>query len=397
MSEQMGSAVEVITGDCVDALDQVEDGSVDLVYIDPPFFTQKVHKSTTRNGEKDFSFNDVWKSHAEYCGFLFDRVLKAYGKLNETGSLFFHCDKAASHIARVILDDIFGPKGFQSEIIWHYRRWSNAKRGLLPAHQTIFFYAKSKNFKFNQKFQAYSPTTNVDQIMQKRTRDSRNKSVYVRDGAGQIVGNGAKKGVPMSDVWEIPYLNPKAKERVGYPTQKPILLLQRIVELVTDEGDVVLDPFCGSGSMLVAAELLGRKSIGIDISKDATELAKKRLDRPVSTRSVSLTCGRESFEHHSAFAAGHLGSLDYTPVQRNKGIDGILKRQIGGRSVLLRVQRENETLNEAASKLIAASKNKGECRLVLISTSQGFLDEPMVERVDVIPSLSYKLSQIESR
>ncbi len=95
--------------------------------------------------------------------------------------------------------------------------------------------------------------------MQERVRDSRGKAVYKTDENGEVVLGQSKKGVPLSDVWEIPYLNPKAKERVGYPTQKPIILLEQIIKLVTDEDDIVLDPFVGSGTTMVAAKLLNRK------------------------------------------------------------------------------------------------------------------------------------------
>lgn len=112
---------------------------------------------------------------------------------------------------------------------------------------------------FNPQFVEYSPSTNVDQILQQRTRDASGKSVYRKDINGTILSNGAKRGVPLGDVWDIPYLNPKARERVGYPTQKPILLLERIIQLSTQVGDVVLDPCCGSGTTLVAAKLLQRE------------------------------------------------------------------------------------------------------------------------------------------
>ena len=95
------------------------------------------------------------------------------------------------------------------------------------------------------KRQDYSATTNLDQILQDRERDENGKSVYKKDKNGNVVLGKEKKGVPLSDVWEIPYLNPKAKERTGYPTQKPVLLLNQILSIVTDEGDLVLDPFCG--------------------------------------------------------------------------------------------------------------------------------------------------------
>ena len=186
------------------------------------------------------------------------------------------------------MDEIFGSDYFQSEIIWTFKRWSNSKIGLLPAHQNIFFYSKTSNFKFNKIFTDYSYTTNIDQILQNRKRDEFGKSVYDNDENGDIKLNLEKKGVPLSDVWDIPFLNPKANERVGYPTQKPVILLKKIIELVTSEGDLVVDPFCGSGTTLVAAKLLNRNFIGIDISEDAVELANNRVANPMETRSNLL-------------------------------------------------------------------------------------------------------------
>src|SRR6266576_7316412 len=126
----------------------------------------------------------------------------------------------------------------------------------------------------------YSPITNIDQILQERERDENGKSAYKKDGEGKVVLGKEKKGVPLSNVWEIPYLNPKATERAGYPTQKPVLLLEQIIEIATDKGDVVLDPMCGSGTSLVAAALLERHWIGIDTEPKAIELTKARLDKP---------------------------------------------------------------------------------------------------------------------
>ena len=376
----------VYTGDCLDVLENLPRESVDLVYVDPPFFTQTVHKLQTRDGERQFSFADVWDSNSSYADFIFKRLAKVRDVMKPSASIFFHCDKSASHMIRFLLDSTFGAENFQSEIIWHFRRWSNAKRGLLNSHQTIYFYSKGEKFKFNQIWQDYSPSTNIDQIMQKRSRDSRNKSVYARGEKGEVISAGAKKGVPLSDVWEVPFLNPKAKERVGYPTQKPVLLMEKIIQLVTDPGDTVLDPFCGSGTTLVAADMLGRKAIGIDIAPEATELTKDRLRNPVVTRSALLEKGRKSYATHDTEAAKHLASFEYTPVHRNKGIDGLLKNEVEGLSVFVRVQRSGETIAEAARALRKAAKNKGACHLLLIQTSADQLTDSELEDLSVVKS-----------
>lgn len=150
------------------------------------------------------------------------------------------------------------------------------------------FYSKTKDFKFNKIYTNYSETTNIDQILQARVRNKNGKSVYKIDNNGEIVIGQSKKGVPLSDVWEIPFLNPKAKERTGYPTQKPIILLEQILKLVTDENDLVVDPFVGSGTTVVAAKILNRKYIGIDKSQEAITLTKDRLNSLIKTESYLL-------------------------------------------------------------------------------------------------------------
>ena len=229
--------------------------------------------------------------------------------------------------------------------------------------------------------------------MQRRVRDSRNKSVYLQDDCGSVVGNGAKKGVPLSDVWEIPFLNPKAKERVGFPTQKPFLLMKRIIEIATDECDTVLDPFCGSGSTLVASQLLGRNSIGIDIDPGAIELTEHRLANPVVSDSLLMANGRESYKQHSKEAANYLHGIDYTPVQRNKGIDGLLKEEIDGLPAFIRVQRDNETIEETADALKRAVAEKGICHLVVVATKPYKYAEKEFFGVNIIPSTSLSINE----
>lgn len=358
-------------GDCLSVLRGMAGESVDLAYLDPPFGTGRVQRQRTRDGSREFSFRDLWASHAEYAEFLFERLEEVRRVLRPSGSVFVHCDRTASHVVRAVLDGVFGEDAFRSEIIWHYRRWSNGDRGLLPAHQTIFFYSRSDAFKFNPVYEDYSPATNVDQILQRRTRNALGKSAYDRDEDGKVVSGGAKRGVPLGDVWDIPYLNPKARERVGYPTQKPVLLLERIVGLCTDPGDWVLDPFCGSGTTLVAAKLLGRNSIGIDLSAEAVELARRRLAEPFRSESGLLRNGRESYRTADDDALALLAGLDCVPVQRNRGIDALLREPLHGRPVPIRVQRRGESVLDAAEALHRAGRTRHAEVMVLVVTNAG--------------------------
>jgi len=359
----------IIHGNCVEQLQKIEDNCIDLIYLDPPFFTQKSHALTTRDNSKSFEFSDKWETLADYLNFMRDCLGECRRTLKASGVIFLHCDRSASHHLRILLDDIFGACFFQSEIIWAYKRWSNAKKGLLNSHQNIYFYSKTDAFKFNTIYTDYSLTTNVDQILQQRKRNNNGKAVYERDETGEVVLGDEKRGVPLSDVWYIPYLNPKAKERVGYPTQKPILLLEQIIKVASDEGDVVLDPFCGSGTTLVAAKNLGRKFIGIDKSAEAIELTKKRLRALIRSRSALLEKGQAAYLEKNQFEMNVLASIDAIPVQRNKGIDGFLKQHYQGTPVPIRIQKPNETIEAAKRKLLAASKTKKCQRMILIRTN----------------------------
>ena len=364
-------STKVYQGDCLAVLQGMESGGIELAYLDPPFFTQKTHRLTTRDRKRSFSFEDIWASRSEYAEFLYQRLKEVHRVLSDRGAVFFHCDQNANHLVRALLEEVFGADKFRSEIIWHYRRWSNSQRRLLPAHQTIYYYTKSDEYIFNMEWQQYSPSTNIDQILQRRARDTFGKSVYKRDRLGNVEFDGGKRGVPLSDVWDLPYLNPKAKERTGYPTQKPLLLLERIVSISTNEGDSVLDPFCGSGTTLVAANLLGRNSIGIDVSDEAVELTRRRIQHPVKSESILLTRGRDAYRNIDESVLSLLQGINCVPVQRNSGIDAILQEGVDGAPAPIRVQRESETILEAAHKLYKASEHKGAKVMFLIATSEG--------------------------
>jgi site-specific DNA-methyltransferase (adenine-specific) len=383
---------ELFTADCLEFSRTLTKDSFDLVYLDPPFFTQKTHSLTSPDRTKKFNFCDEWNTLKDYSSFLEERLIEFRRLLKPTGSLFFHCDVNASHNIRLLLDNIFGTQNFRSEIIWYYRRWSNSQKTPIPNHQTIFFYSKTSDYKYNQIFEDYSPSTNVDQILQRRERDSFGKAVYARDSSGKILNDIKKKGVPIGDVWDIPFLNPKAKERVGYPTQKPILLLERIISLATDEGDCVLDPFSGSGTTLLASHFLKRKCIGIDISSDAVHLAQSRLIDPLKTTSELVKKGRTSYDTSDKAALAFLSGLPIIPVHRNRGIDALLKTKVSDFPVLIRVQRDNETLLEAAEALHSAGQSKMPAKLFLIRTNltNNFMED-LPDDVSIINSTSFEV------
>lgn len=387
---------KVLLGDCLHLLEEFENNSIDLIYLDPPFFTNTVQKLKTRDGNKEFSYKDIWKSNEEYAEFLYDRLIELKRVLKDTGSIFVHCDKNSTHIVKALLDDIFGLEQFQSEIIWYYKRWSNSKKGLLPSHQTIYFYSKTSNFKFKTLYNNYSETTNVDQILQKRAKDNNGKTIYARDENGDTINSDIKRGVPLNDVWEIPYLNPKAKERVGYPTQKPILLLERIIEIASDEGDIVLDPFCGSGTTLVAGKLKKRKVIGIDISEDAIALTNSRLNNPIKSESNLLLKGKEAYNNVDILVEKFLHDIEYVPVQRNSGIDAILKETYQNSPILVRIQKENETIEEAIKQLSRATKVKQSKKAFLIRTNDIkslFEVDNIDNEIEIINSISYEFKE----
>jgi len=361
--------MSLVHGNCIDKLKEIDQSSVDLIYLDTPFFTQKTHSLKTRDNSKEYQFDDSWDSLSEYLDFMKQSLLGCRDVLKNTGSLFLHCDKSASHYLRVILDEVFGEENFQSEIIWTYKRWSNSRKGLLNNHQNIYFYSKTKDFKFNTLYTDYSPTTNIDQILQERIRDENGKSAYKKDKLGNSITGSEKKGVPLSDVWEIPFLNPKPKERYGYPTQKPILLLEQILKIASDENDLVLDPFCGSGTTLVTAKILNRRFIGIDISQEALNLAERRLKELIMSESNLLKKGKDDYINKTDFELAILKSIDATPVQRNSGIDGFLKNYYFGKPVPVKIQKKDESLQEAKRKLTIASKTKNSEIMVLIRTN----------------------------
>ena len=298
-------------GDCLEVMQQWPKETIDLGYFDPPFnsnakYHQLYDTKDDNRGTRDAqlqAFDDSWRwntTAAERVANLLDapahpahQVIEAFAKwpgeggmlaylsymaeriaglhrlLKPTGSVYLHCDATAAHPLKLLMDCIFGPENFRNEIVWCYKGPSNTKRWFPRKHDTIFFYGKTSEAKFypDGARVAYSRITGTGQTS--LARGSR-----TREEVEALEAAYAERGKLVEDYWtDIPAGGHMPKhERLGYPTQKPLALLERIIKASTVEGDIVLDPFCGCGTTVAAADNLSRKWIGIDISPHALEV-----------------------------------------------------------------------------------------------------------------------------
>jgi len=265
MSKHQLKTDVIYCGDNLEMLKEVPDESVDLIYVDPPFNSNRNYEVFWGDTGEKRAFDDRFGDADAYIAYMRPRVVEMYRVLKKTGSFYYHCDWHASHYVKIMLDQVFGFNHFQNEIIWHYTGGGRSKSYFSRKHDSIFLYAKSDSYTFN---------VDAIRVPYKET------SGYAQSGITSAAGKKYMPnplGTPMDDVWDIPIINPLSKERLGYPTQKPLVLLERILNASSNPGDVVLDAFCGCGTALVAAQKLKRKWIGIDISPTACRVMAQRL------------------------------------------------------------------------------------------------------------------------
>jgi len=284
----------IICGDCIDKIKQyIPANYVDLIYMDPPFFSGRNYEVIWNDGSEIRSFEDkeFYKRvcggceknmpdnyvSCPYCGksaseakdirmndieayleWLRSRVVECYRVLKPTGSIYVHLDWHACHYVKVMMDEIFGYDNFQNEIIWNYGLGGSSARRWSRKHDNILFYSKSNVWIFNS-------------IMKEATSQKMKGKMKKED-----------------DVWEIPSLNNMAKERLGFPTQKPEALLEYIITASSNPGSLVVDPFCGCGTALTVSEKMKRRWIGIDVSQTACDVVVKRLRE---TNNYPITSG----------------------------------------------------------------------------------------------------------
>lgn len=249
---------EVLHGDALELAASLPRAAVQLLYIDPPFFSGRQR----RHREGGYGFDDRWPGGlTEYLSFLRRLIEVTRPLLRETGLIALHLDWRASHHGRIELERAYGASAFVNEIVWSYRTGGLSRRRLARKHDTILVFARGHEHTFNL---------------------IRDKSyVAHRYGFGNVEIEQDEGGyftrTARRDVWDVPALRGNQIEYEGFPTQKPLALLTRLIECFSDAGDLVADLCCGSGTTLCAAKALGRRSLGCDVSADAVRLARRRL------------------------------------------------------------------------------------------------------------------------
>jgi len=267
-------------------------GRVKLIYIDPPFATKQEFR-----GSKDQKAYQDKIAGAKFVEFLRKRLVFLKELLADDGSIYVHLDWKKSHYIKVIMDEVFRENNFKNEVIWHYRRWTAGSGAYQKMHDTLLFYSNSQSFKLTPVYIEATEgqkkkhnkgwdrnSVNIDGRRQPQllVYDQNKVDEAVKKGqinldeyARVVIVDTGKTIAP--DVWNINYINSQAKERIDYPTQKPEALLDRIIRASSNENDIILDAFAGSGTTLAVAEKLGRRWIGIDCGKLAIYTMQKRL------------------------------------------------------------------------------------------------------------------------
>jgi len=292
-------------GDCLQIMNEMKLSSVDLIYLDPPFNSNRTYNAIYKDKtgrplpEQIEAFCDIWVLNEEreraittmpvlmreagvddsaaalwklwmnalrntqpkllaYLSYMTERLVVMKGLMRPTASIYLHCDPTASHYIKALMDAIFEHKNFRNEIIWCYASGGVSKKRFSRKHDVILFHSKSQQYTFNPQYRPYSKGT-LQRGLTKYKKEMNEKYELRKEGALE------------NDWWVgiTPLLSPTSKERLGYPTQKPVALLKRIVEASSNKGEVVLDPFCGCATTIAAAHELERQWIGIDIAYHA--------------------------------------------------------------------------------------------------------------------------------
>jgi DNA modification methylase len=344
----------IYCGDCLRELKRLPDNSVDLIYLDPPFFSQKnyedfwIKDKVTKTGFSDADWERMrqtidpvilqeyehleerWKGGRKgiyvYIAYMKERLVQCERVLKKTGSIYLHCDRHAGHYLKVMMDQIFGYDNFQNEIIWHYRGRGMQKHRFQRKHDTILLYSKDHNKMIFKDSEVKVPLDPNHISRYNKIDDDGKKYALIKKRDGEYSQIYLKEdGIVMDDVWDLPFIH--GDEAIGYPTQKPEALLERIIKASSNEGDIVLDPFCGCGTSLAVAKRLNRRFIGIDISRTGCDVTRTRLGGSVRVVGGETLAELKAMEPHDfarLMIQEKLGGAVNPRKTGDMGIDGWL-------------------------------------------------------------------------
>jgi site-specific DNA-methyltransferase (adenine-specific) len=346
-------------GDNLHVMRQLPSESIDLIYIDPPFFSGRQYNVIFGDQNELRSFSDIWEGGMPgYLIWLNARLYEMKRLLKKTGSIYVHCDWHASHYIKVEMDKIFGFSSFGNEVIWHYRRWTNVSDSYQKMHDIILYYRKSNGAVFN--LIEVEPTESQAAVVERgwnvnKVRSGKGKVLQLLVYDKEKVDRGVAAGKldlsrydrivdrthtglsAASDTWtDVQYLHSQARERIGYPTQKPEELLERILNVSTKPDDIVADFFCGGGTTAAVAQRLGHRWIACDQSRVAVAITADRLTRQVEEQTGKLFAVPDfTVEHWGVYEARRLAdapreqfrafvisAFGAVPEEREDGIHG---------------------------------------------------------------------------
>lgn len=408
--------------------------SIDLIYLDPPFYSQKAYQAVFKRTfprqhglARAPAFVDVWRwlpeterfyeellisapeavkrtitalrgilstgSLLAYLVMMAERLLELHRVLKATGSVYLHCDPVAGHYLKILMDAVFGVEHFQNEIVWGYKTGGASHRHFSRKHDLIFFYSKSDQYRFHAlKEKSYM-----------MHRYGFKKSTFLRDARGEYTW------VYMKDVWELPAVGSADGQRLGYPTQKPEALLERIILASSNEGETVLDPFCGSGTTLAVAQRLGRGWLGIENHYLGIAYQRYRLACAFPTLYYTFAGGPSTLEDARVLARANplqfrwwaLALVKARPMGEEKQgqpahgnglLHGILSADAGPRAQFFVTVCAKEPDSETLQHLRAALSTR-EASGLLIITLEAF--ELLIEKDRLSPSPGVSALSIE--
>ena len=397
-------------GDNLDILrNYIKDETIDLIYLDPPFKSNKdynvlfAEQNGNRSAAQIKAFEDTWEWNTiaaaayqeiveaggrvsqamqafrtflgesdmlAYLAMMAPRLVELHRVLKSTGSIYLHCDPTASHYLKMLMDAVFGPNNFRNEIVWHYRTGNIAKKQFQRKHDVLFLYSKTQNATFNPLeikeyyVEVYGPMFKPSFKGRKHAKDK----------------YGPYRISFVDDVWNISAVFTLSKEHLDYPTQKPEALLERVIKASSNEGDIILDPFCGCGTTIAVAQKLKRSWVGIDITHLAIALMKHRLEdmfggqvnykvvgEPISLPDAKTLAANDPYQ----FQWWALGLVGARPVEQKKGAD----KGINGRIYF----HDEADSSKAKTKQIIISVKAGHVSVSHVRDLRGVIERENAE------------------